>query len=76
LIADSLTTAWQRSADPFAPLRSIPGIAWRAAAGERRAPARNNYCWDPMTVVEAADHGRIRAGPQPQPREPQPVGGG
>lgn len=28
-IADSLALAWQRAADPFAPLRSIPGIAWR-----------------------------------------------
>ncbi|HYO20022.1 MAG TPA: hypothetical protein VES02_15295 [Dermatophilaceae bacterium] len=29
LIADSLAVAWQHAADPFAPLRSIPGIAWR-----------------------------------------------
>ena len=29
LIADSLEVAWQNTADPFAPLRSIPGIAWR-----------------------------------------------
>jgi hypothetical protein len=29
LIADSLAAAWQRAADPFAPLRSIPGTAWR-----------------------------------------------
>jgi len=29
LIAQSLTVAWQRAADPFAPLRSIPGTAWR-----------------------------------------------
>lgn len=29
LIADSLAVAWQRAADPFAPLRSIPGIAWQ-----------------------------------------------
>lgn len=29
LIADSLAVAWQRAADPFAPLASIPGIAWR-----------------------------------------------
>lgn len=27
-ISDSLAVAWQRAADPFAPLRSIPGIAW------------------------------------------------
>ena len=29
LITDSLAVAWQRAADPFAPIRSIPGIAWR-----------------------------------------------
>lgn len=29
LIADSLAVAWQFAADPFAPLHSIPGIAWR-----------------------------------------------
>ncbi|MFZ5870267.1 MAG: hypothetical protein ACOYXW_07065 [Actinomycetota bacterium] len=29
LVADSLAAAWTRAADPFAPLRSIPGIAWR-----------------------------------------------
>lgn len=29
LIAESLAAAWERAADPFAPLRSIPGIAWR-----------------------------------------------
>jgi len=29
LIADSLAVAWQCAADPFAPLHSIPGIAWR-----------------------------------------------
>jgi len=29
LIAGSLAIAWQRAADPFAPLRSIPGISWR-----------------------------------------------
>jgi len=29
LIADSLAVAWQRAADPFAPLISIPGTAWR-----------------------------------------------
>ena len=29
LIAESLAVAWERAADPFAPLRSIPGIAWR-----------------------------------------------
>lgn len=29
LIADSLAVAWRCAADPFAPLRSIPGTAWR-----------------------------------------------
>jgi|GEM_PF-896475 len=29
LIANDLAVAWHRAADPFAPLRSIPGIAWR-----------------------------------------------
>ena len=29
LIADSLAVAWQGAADPFAPLRPIPGIVWR-----------------------------------------------
>jgi len=29
LIANSLAIAWQCAADPFAPLRSIPGSAWR-----------------------------------------------
>lgn len=29
LIADSLAVAWQCAADPFAPIRSVPGIAWR-----------------------------------------------
>lgn len=29
LIADSLAVAWRLAADPFAPLRSIPGTAWR-----------------------------------------------
>lgn len=29
LITDSPAVAWQRAAGPFAPLRSIPGIAWR-----------------------------------------------
>ncbi len=29
LIAASLAVAWQRAADPFVPVRSIPGIAWR-----------------------------------------------
>lgn len=29
LIADSFVVAWRLAADPFAPLRSIPGTAWR-----------------------------------------------
>jgi len=29
LIAGSVAVAWQRAADPFTPVRSIPGIAWR-----------------------------------------------
>lgn len=29
VIANSLAVAWEHAADPFAPLRSIPGIAWR-----------------------------------------------
>ena len=29
LIAESVAVAWQFAADPFAPLRSIPGTAWR-----------------------------------------------
>lgn len=29
LIANNLAVAWQLAADPFAPLRSIPGIAWQ-----------------------------------------------
>lgn len=28
-IADSLAVAWRHAADPFAPLDSIPGIAWQ-----------------------------------------------
>ncbi len=28
-ISDSLPVAWQAAADPFAPLRSIPGISWK-----------------------------------------------
>jgi hypothetical protein len=29
LIESSLAVAWRHAADPFAPLRSIPGIVWR-----------------------------------------------
>jgi hypothetical protein len=28
LVSDSLELAWQHAADPFVPLRSIPGITW------------------------------------------------
>lgn len=28
LVADSIAVAWWRAADPFAPLRCVPGIAW------------------------------------------------
>ncbi len=29
LIASSVAVAWQLAADPFAPVRAVPGIAWR-----------------------------------------------
>lgn len=41
LIADSLALAWQRAADPFAPLHSIPGITWRpVSVNIEHVPAR------------------------------------
>lgn len=41
VIADSLSAAWQRAADPFTPLRSIPGIEWEAVSVDlRHVPAR------------------------------------
>jgi hypothetical protein len=40
LIADSLAVAWQRAADPFAPVRSIPGTAWRPGQVEVHHVAR------------------------------------
>lgn len=41
LIEDSLALAWQHAADPFAPLRSIPGIEWRpVAVSVEHLPAR------------------------------------
>jgi len=48
LIADSLPLAWQRAADPFAPVRSIPGTAWWPGQIEvhhlpRRARPRNTH---------------------------------
>lgn len=43
LIADSLAAAWQRAADPYAPLRSIPGIEWQAASVDiQHVPARSS----------------------------------
>lgn len=40
-IADSLAVAWQRAADSFAPLRSIPGISWRPGQVDvEHVPAR------------------------------------
>lgn len=41
-IADSLATAWQCAADPFAPVRAIPGIVWHPRHVEvRHEPARH-----------------------------------
>ena len=41
LIGDDLAVAWQRAADPFAPLRSIPGLSWRPLSVEvEHLPAR------------------------------------
>lgn len=41
LIANSLSVAWQRAADSFAPLRSIPGISWRPVSVDiAHVPAR------------------------------------
>ncbi|MCT1516839.1 hypothetical protein [Dietzia cercidiphylli] len=41
LIADSLAAAWLCAADPFAPLRSIPGIEWRPVSVDiEHVPAR------------------------------------
>jgi DUF971 family protein len=43
-IADSLAVAWQRAADPFAPLRSIPGIVWRPGpVNIQHLPARATW---------------------------------
>ncbi len=43
-IADSLAVAWQRAADPFAPLRSIPGIVWRPGPVDiEHVPARATW---------------------------------
>ncbi|MFI8590730.1 hypothetical protein [Dietzia maris] len=40
-IASSLAVAWQRAADSFAPLRSIPGISWRPVSVDiAHVPAR------------------------------------
>ena len=43
-IADSLAVAWQRAADPFAPLRSISGIVWRPGPVDiEHLPARATW---------------------------------
>ncbi len=40
-IADSLAVAWQCAADPFAPLRQVPGISWEPGPVEvRHLPRR------------------------------------
>jgi hypothetical protein len=40
-IENSLAVAWQRAADPFAPLRSLPGIVWRPGQVDiEHVPAR------------------------------------
>lgn len=40
--AGSLAVAWQHAVDPFEPLRSIPGIAWRPGeVNVRHVPRRN-----------------------------------
>lgn len=42
LIADNLDVAWQRAADPYAPLGPIPGIAWEPVdVTVAHLPARN-----------------------------------
>lgn len=43
-IEDSFPIAWQRAADPFAPLHSIPGITWEPKSVEvKHVPARDVY---------------------------------
>lgn len=40
-ITESFAVAWQRAVDPYAPLRSIPGVAWSPGEVEvRHVPAR------------------------------------
>lgn len=42
LIANSLAVAWQRAIDPFAPIRSVPGIEWQAGTVDLTlVPARS-----------------------------------
>lgn len=41
LVPDSLAVAWRCAVDPYAPLRSIPGIAWRPVqVAVKHLPAR------------------------------------
>jgi len=43
-IATSLAAAWQWAADPYAPLRRIPGIAWIPVdVAVHHLPARSQY---------------------------------
>lgn len=59
-IADSLAVAWRLAADPFEPLRSIPGITWRPRQidvehvpamavwnAETAAMSLSHDCWRP-----------------------------
>lgn len=40
-ITESLVAAWQCAIDPFAPIRSVPGITWQPGAVEfLHVPAR------------------------------------
>ena len=60
LISDSLAVAWQRAADPFAPLRSIPGIAWQPGESPSSTCGRGRQ--EPLTSWSgrhiAAESGR------------------
>lgn len=41
LIEDDLTIAWNHAADPYAPIRSIPGVEWQPLTAEvEHLPAR------------------------------------
>ena len=42
LVAESFAAAWQHAADPFAPIRDIPGITWQPAqVAVEHVPARS-----------------------------------